>query len=708
MIIRRSRVQDSSRKSSSLCLATMCMGIVLSLFFVQRRVAADESCRPQWVIPPAAQSAGAWVIQQQTSVVVEVDVRSASELALLQSMGYSCGIGRCTLELPDGEERALMAQGLRVHVTERAIKLSGGAPPGAPGVAVLAEAHADGSNYSDVTIPNPFSIMACGNWVHSDIVISGAPPGATVTKVVFSLLIPHPFVSNLNVEVRNDQHAARIWDRWGGSTDEGDDDDTADDDDIEYIDRPITSNFDGDPVNQTWKLYAQDCVLSNSGHIDYWQLAVYYDCTPVMPGTPSAPSPASGATSVSPNADLDWADTAQATSYDVYFGTLPPIVYPPPKVGSTTTSNYALSTLACDTHYYWRIAAKNSCGTTYSSYWDFATGCCLPGTPSGPSPANGATGQPLSTTLWWTEASGATSYDIYFGTTSTPPKIVAYRDTTNWTLGVLTCGTRYYWKVVARNSCGETSGPLWSFDTTCCLPSTPSGPSPVNGAINQPVTVDLDWEDTPLATSYDVYFGESTPPEYHGHATSSSYSLPTLSAGKHYYWKIVAINSCGSTDGPIWDLGTAHTGQSIVDLPIVLKAHGGPVPTPEPTPVPTPWCLEPENNTTVGACGPLVPGEKYYDLISSPEDEYDWYYFDLPGRYVVEAWLRNIPPGCNYDLYLKNADGTTLIAPGSDAPEGEHIDQYGPVEGGRYYLGVVSIDNTFQASLQYELEVDFQ
>jgi len=87
-----------------------------------------------------------------------------------------------------------------------------------------------------------------------------------------------------------------------------------------------------------------------------------------------------------------------------------------------------------------------------------------PAAPTNPSPANGATGVRTSS-VSWSAAARATSYDVYFGTSSTPPRKAAGVITTSLNVGSLSAGTRYYWRVVAKNSVGATSGSTWSFTT---------------------------------------------------------------------------------------------------------------------------------------------------------------------------------------------------------------------------------------------------
>jgi len=105
-------------------------------------------------------------------------------------------------------------------------------------------------------------------------------------------------------------------------------------------------------------------------------------------------------------------------------------------------------------------------------------GCAAPGTPSTPSPSNGATGVAMSLTLSWAACANTNSYDVYFGTSSTPP-LVANRTTTNYAVSGLVSGTTYYWKIVAKNTCGgNTAGPVWNFTTiaeTITAPNVPTG-----------------------------------------------------------------------------------------------------------------------------------------------------------------------------------------------------------------------------------------
>ncbi len=92
-------------------------------------------------------------------------------------------------------------------------------------------------------------------------------------------------------------------------------------------------------------------------------------------------------------------------------------------------------------------------------------GGSAPDQAANPSPSNGTTGASVSTTLTWGAASGATQYDVYFGTSSNPGLQSSNQSSTSYSPGTLAAGTTYFWRVDAENGDGVTTGALWSFTT---------------------------------------------------------------------------------------------------------------------------------------------------------------------------------------------------------------------------------------------------
>jgi len=182
--------------------------------------------------------------------------------------------------------------------------------------------------------------------------------------------------------------------------------------------------------------------------------------------------------------------------------------------------------------------------------------CTRPNKATSPVPANNATNVALDADLDWAPVSGAT-YDVYFGTDSSPDsgELLGSTGTSIWTLDPLTAGTTYYWRINTRNSCGPTTGNVWSF-ATCNTPPVALSPSPPDGATNVRVDTGLGWASVPQVTQYDVYLGTNATPPFVGSSVANSWGLPNLAWETTYYWRIAPRNTCGATLGPVWNFTT--------------------------------------------------------------------------------------------------------------------------------------------------------
>lgn len=91
----------------------------------------------------------------------------------------------------------------------------------------------------------------------------------------------------------------------------------------------------------------------------------------------------------------------------------------------------------------------------------------LPAAASSPFPLNGSTGLNITSNLDWANAARASSYQVYFGTDSTPDatEYLGSTGSSSWSLPNLAYNTTYYWRVDTVNSAGTTTGPVWQFTT---------------------------------------------------------------------------------------------------------------------------------------------------------------------------------------------------------------------------------------------------
>ena len=158
--------------------------------------------------------------------------------------------------------------------------------------------------------------------------------------------------------------------------------------------------------------------------------------------------------------------------------------------------------------------------------------------------------------LSWTMGVGASSYNVYRGTTaggesSSPIANVPEPYYTDTSVAV---GTTYYYKVAAVNSFGtssqsnESSSAATSISTT--LPITPFGAS---ATAIQAVSgeVQISWAGSAGATSYNVYAGtssggESSTPIATG-IDNTFFVATGLTGASTYYFKVAAVNSAGTT-----------------------------------------------------------------------------------------------------------------------------------------------------------------
>ena len=192
------------------------------------------------------------------------------------------------------------------------------------------------------------------------------------------------------------------------------------------------------------------------------------------PAPATVPSPADAALEVaSGTVEMSWTRNERTTSFDVYVGTsreLGTIDFQ----GNVAEPTFTAA-LAPGATYYWRIDARGSAGMTRGAVWSFNTSGSTqaPVAPTNPRPAHGAVGVPLDVSLSWDSGGRATSYDVFLGRAASLQASDLLRTTATRNLqpGSLVAGTRYYWRVDAKNGVGSTPSDTWSFTTGGSVPA---------------------------------------------------------------------------------------------------------------------------------------------------------------------------------------------------------------------------------------------
>src|SRR5262249_1166000 len=149
--------------------------------------------------------------------------------------------------------------------------------------------------------------------------------------------------------------------------------------------------------------------------------------------------------------------------------------------------------------------------------------------------------------LNWNAVTGATSYNIYRGTTSgTETLLQSGVTTTTFTNTGLTNGTTYFYQVTAVNGGGESP--------TSAEVSPPPQPPPPPDALTASATpgnpqVVLNWTAVTGATSYNIYRGTTSGGEtlLQSGVTGTTFTNTGLTNGTTYFYQISAVNGGGES-----------------------------------------------------------------------------------------------------------------------------------------------------------------
>ena len=179
------------------------------------------------------------------------------------------------------------------------------------------------------------------------------------------------------------------------------------------------------------------------------------------------------------------------------------------------------------------------------------------------SPANNATGQPVTLTLSWLSAPAATAYEVQVSTDSTFGSTVVNLTNVTGTstqVGPLSSLTRYFWRVRGKNAAG--TGEYSSYRAFNTSLGSPTLTSPANAATNIATTVPLVWQSLSGATSYRVQVSTSAAFTagtivHESTLSDTTAAVSGLQYSTLHYWHVAA--QTGGTWGgyaPAWSFTT--------------------------------------------------------------------------------------------------------------------------------------------------------
>ena len=308
-----------------------------------------------------------------------------------------------------------------------------------------------------------------------------------------------------------------------------------------------------------------------------------------LPPTTSAPAAPTGLTAVggAGQVTLSWTSVSNATSYNVYYATTSGVTKTSGTKLTSVSSPYVQTALTAGTTYFYVVTAVNSAGESEASAQASAATAATEPVPTVPAAPTGviATGGTNQVTLSWGSVGTATSYNVYYATTSGVTKANGTKITSVTSpavLGSLTAGTTYYYIVTAVNSTGEGAASVQVAATTLSpapaptAPAAPTGVTAVGGA-NQAT---ISWPAVAGAASYNVYWSTATGVTKTSGTkvagVTSPYVKTGLSAGTTYYFIVTAANSVGESAASTQVTATTNAAPvPVPSAPTGVTATGG-------------------------------------------------------------------------------------------------------------------------------------
>jgi fibronectin type 3 domain-containing protein len=270
---------------------------------------------------------------------------------------------------------------------------------------------------------------------------------------------------------------------------------------------------------------------------------------PTVPVAPTGVTATAGVNQVS----IAWTAVSDAMSYNIYWSTTSGVT---PATGTQiagATSPHVQTGLTAGTTYFYVVTAVNAVGESDASAEVSATPTSTPNVPAAPTGVSATPGNG-QVSLSWAPVSGATSFNIYWSTTSgvTPATGTPITNATSpFVQTGLTNGTTYFYVVTAQNSAGQSNPSAEVSATPSSTPAVPPAPTGVvaTGGTN---SVTISWNAVTGASSYNLYWSTTS-----GVTTAtgtpitnvvSPYLHQPLDAATTYFYIITAVNGAG--EGP--------------------------------------------------------------------------------------------------------------------------------------------------------------
>jgi hypothetical protein len=270
-------------------------------------------------------------------------------------------------------------------------------------------------------------------------------------------------------------------------------------------------------------------------------------------GSDSATIPSSPAALTADAGDnqvvLGWPSVSGAATYNVYYGTATPVTTSSTKITGIVSAPNTVAGLTNGTPYFFAVSAVNAAGESALSVERSATPDATP-PPGAPTNIRASAGD-NQVTVSWDAVTGATSYNVYYGTatgvTTASTKVTGA--TSPDAISGLLNGTTYFFVVTAVNGNGESAV---SFEASALPTATPPPAAPsLTSATAGNAQVTLAWGAVTGATSYNVYHGTATgvtkATGIKSSGVTSPYAVTGLTNGTPYFFIVTSQGAGGES-----------------------------------------------------------------------------------------------------------------------------------------------------------------